>query len=256
MFNRWRRRHNSATRCQPARSSRTRPQTLPLQPRWRSNHVCCTRSAQRVVACNPSRIHRRSHNTRLKRSRQSFSLCIHVGRRRSHRRIEPAHRRIRPCRCRKRNRWHGRINRKIRRPRTFGQFQIRRYDQLRSSPIFRSYRQRLGMGRRRGGSSLRASRRVSRLSRGAAPRTRVRFRRRVVDSPGSPVRRLVHVRPRSRCPSLRKPPGDTQHDHVPQQRLLKRLPWQFGGNKNVVPERAGRRCALERRKRAAREYVR
>ena len=39
--------------------------------------------------------------------------------------VKTTHRGIRACRCRKRNRWHRRISRKIRRSRTFRQFQIR-----------------------------------------------------------------------------------------------------------------------------------
>ena len=237
MFHRGRRRHDSAPRCQPARPTRARPQTLSLQAGWRSNHVAgpgprsvwspaiprASTGGARTAACsdpgNPflcaftsggGRRHCRSKTA----TGDSFVPL---------QKAEPLASSDQP------QDW---------RSRTFRQFQIRWYEQLGvpdfPEPPAAPSREHLPTRP----VPWRASSRELFVGECCCVRWD-RLSTANVNRSGRPVRRLVHMRLRSRRPTLGQRPSRNHDHHVPQQRLLERLPGISVGTKTSCQKGPG-----------------
>jgi hypothetical protein len=240
MFNGRRRSDNSGR----SRSERTRPhpqtgsQTLPRQLRRRRHHLPCGTKASHTTSRCLDRWRRLNHTRAWPLQTSPATHCRQIRRRRSNRRIQALQPGLRARRGGQRYRRHRGVRwSQIRRPGTLGQLQVWGCYQFRCS-LFGGHGHCSRTVRPRGCLRLALGLELG-LRSSAAALGGVKLRRRIIKRVHSPVG-LSHMRLRPAGPSLRQRPARKDHNKMPEQRFLKRLPRQAGGQENVMPELARR----------------
>jgi hypothetical protein len=241
MFNGRRGSHDSG--CSRSKRSRTHPQTdsqtLPRQLRRRRDNLPRGAKASHATSRCLDRRRRLNHTRAWPLQASLAAHCRQICRWRSNRRIQTLRSGLRARRGRQRYRRHRGVRwSQIRRAWPFRQLQIWRRHQFRCSLWFGGHGHCFRTVRPRGclrlalglGFGLRSS---------ATALGGMKLRRRIVKRFRSPVG-LSHMRLRPADPSLRQRPAREDHNKMPEQRFLKRLPRQAGGQENVMPELARR----------------